>query len=485
MSSKKKNDYLSSIQKMNDTTKIYILIGIIFTILFGLIGYIVYTNMSSNQTTTSYLSIIENMDENTVSLIIGAFTIIVIIFYIWHIIYMNGLQKSECNKMNSLYPSVDGNLRPIRDSDADCRGKLFDYYIKTAYNACSGGSYKNDYVDICILKAIIKQGVRCLDFEVYSIDDQPVVATSTTDNYRVKETFNSVNFVTVMDTIRNYAFSGGSSPNPTDPILIHLRIKSNNQKMYSKLAEIFRKNTDIMLGPAYSYNSDGKNLGTAPLLSLKNKVILIVDRTNTAFLENEELLEYINLTSNSIFMRAYDYNSIKNNSDISELKEYNKYGMTIVFPDNGSNPSNPDGKLCRENGCQMVAMRYQLSDKNLKENIDFFDRAQYAFAIKPVDLRHLGGEDTRLMPQSKPTSTKNTAPKSESSLSFFGTSFGQTPATTETPEITETTETAETTEKPATTDSTSYFDSGLTSFGSGLTSFGNGLTSFGSSTPEE
>jgi hypothetical protein len=391
--------------------------------------------VSSNQTTSSYLSIIQNMDENTISLIIAGFTTIIIIFYIWHIVYINGLQKSECNYMNSLYPSVDGNLRPITDSDPDCRDRLSDYYIKTAYNACSGGSYNNDYVDICVLKAIIKQGVRCLDFEVYSIDDQPVVATSTTDNYYVKETFNSVKFVTVIDTIRNYAFSGGTCPNPTDPILIHLRIKSNNQNMYSKLAEIFRSNTDIMLGPAYSYDSDGKNLGKVPLLSLKNKVILIVDRTNTAFLENQELLEYVNLTSNSIFMRGYDYNSIKNNSDTNELKEFNKYGMTIVFPNNGSNPSNPDGDICRENGCQMVAMRYQLSDKNLIENNLFFDRAQYAFVLKPVDLRNTGGENMELMPQSKPQLTNNT------------------PSTSET--------------------SPSSFDSGLTSFGSGLTLFGS------------
>ena len=42
---------------------------------------------------------------------------------------------------------------------------LFNY-IKTAYNCCSGGNYKNDYVDLCVLKNILKQGVRGLDFEI-------------------------------------------------------------------------------------------------------------------------------------------------------------------------------------------------------------------------------------------------------------------------------------------------------------------------------
>jgi hypothetical protein len=157
--------------------------------------------------------------------------------------------------------------------------------------------------------------------------------------------------------------------------------------MYSKLADIFESNNDIMLGPAYSYESAGKNLGNVPLLSLKNKVILIVDKTNNAFLENKDFLEYVNLTSNSIFMREYDFNDIKNNDDINELTTFNKGGMTIVVPNKGPNPDNPDGKLCRESGCQMVAMRYQYSDENLKEDILFFDRASYAFALKPKELR--------------------------------------------------------------------------------------------------
>ena len=40
----------------------------------------------------------------------------------------------------------------------------------------------------------------------------------------------------IEDTINNYAFAGGTCPNPTDPLIIHLRIKSNNQDVYKKLA---------------------------------------------------------------------------------------------------------------------------------------------------------------------------------------------------------------------------------------------------------
>lgn len=331
---------------------------------------------------------LKNMDENFQVYMIITFTFIILIIFIGYMIYLNRLENSECNYMNNLYSSVDGNLKPISSNDPDCSGNLYDYYIKTAYNACSGGSYKNDYVDICNLKAVLKQGVRCLDFEVYSINDQPVVATSTSDSYYVKETFNSLNFSDVMDTIQNYAFSGGTCPNPTDPLFIHLRFKSSNQNMYSNLANIFKSYTSIMLGMNYSYESQGKNLGSTPLLELQNKVGLIVDRSNTAFLENQDLLEYVNLTSNSIFMREYTYYNVKNNPDINELTDYNRRGMTIVLPDGGSNPANPSGMLCRAAGCQMVAIRYQYVDNFLMENALFFDRAGYAFALKPYDLRY-------------------------------------------------------------------------------------------------
>jgi hypothetical protein len=337
---------------------------------------------------TDFLNVLKSYDEDFQIYLILIFILLITIIYVFYMIYLSTLKNRECNHMNSLYPSVNGYIRPISSNDPDCSGNLQDYYIKTAYNCCNGGSYKNDFVDICNLKAAIKQGIRCLDFEIYSIEDKPVVSSSTTDDYYIKETFNYVDFANVMDTLRNYAFVGGMCPNPTDPLLIHLRFKSNNQKMYSNLANIFKSNTDIMLGKNYSYEAQGKNLSNLKLLSMINKIILIVDRSNTSFLDNTELLEFINLTSSSVFMRKYNYYNVKNNPDMNELIEFNRRGMTIVLPDKGNNPSNPSGIVSRANGCQMVAMRYQYVDNNLMENNLFFDRTSYAFSLKPEALRY-------------------------------------------------------------------------------------------------
>jgi hypothetical protein len=331
---------------------------------------------------------LNNMNDDFISYLILALISVLLIVFVSYIVYMRGLKSRECNFMDTLYPSLNGYIRPLNPNDSDCSGALCDYYIKSAFNACSGGSYKNDFVDLCNLKSILKEGVRGLDFQIYSINNDPVVSTSTVDDYYIKETFNHVKFADVMNTIRNYAFASGSAPNPTDPIIIHLRFMSKNQKMYSNLAKIFESNSDIMLGKEYSYEYSGKNLGSVPLLNFRNKIVLIVDKTNNSYMENEDLMEYINMTSSCIFMRKYEYYDVKNNPDINELQEYNKKNMSIVIPDKGSNPPNPSGILCREAGCQMVALRYQYVDSFLAENNNFFNNCAYAFCLKPARLRY-------------------------------------------------------------------------------------------------
>ena len=330
----------------------------------------------------------KNMDEEFISSFIWYFIILILILMSFYLYYVLNLNKKECDFMENIYSSLDGNIRSINSNDPDCSGNLNDYYIKTAYNACSGGSLKNDFVNICNLKTILKQGVRGLDFQIFSVDDKPVVSTSTQDSIYIKETYNYVAFSEVMNIIQNYGFSGSTAPNYTDPIIIHLRFNSNNQKMYSNLANILKSYDSLMLGSKYSFENDGLNLGRSPLLTFMNKIILIVDKTNNSFMQNQDFLEYVNLTSNSVFMRAISYNNIINNPDVNELMIYNQTNMTIVLPDNTINPGNPSGILCRTYGCQMVAMRYQYIDNFLEENAVLFDGAGYAFVLKPANLRY-------------------------------------------------------------------------------------------------
>jgi hypothetical protein len=330
-----------------------------------------------------------NLKENTISLFILFVIVIIIILAICYYLYIKNLYSSECKFMTNIYGTLNNKIKSIDIKYKTFNNNLLDYYIKTAYNCCSGGNYKNDYVNTCNLINVLKQGCRGLDFEIYSIDDNPVVATSTSKNYYVKETYNYVKFSEVMHILSNYAFSQSTSPNCTDPIIIHLRISSNNQKMFSKFAHLFESYNNLLLGKTYSYENQGKNIGNIPILNLKGKIIIMVDKTNTSFLDNRAFLEYVNITSNSIFMRALHYYDIKNTPDITELQNYNKQNMTIAMPDIGSNPQNPSGIVVRETGCQLIAMRYQYIDQYIEENIAFFNENGFAFVLKPERLRYI------------------------------------------------------------------------------------------------
>jgi hypothetical protein len=337
---------------------------------------------------TKILSSVSQLKDSTTVVLYTVITIMIILISILAYFYYTGKRSKNCKTMDAIYGELNGKIRSIDDSE-QFNYTLKDYYIKTAYNCCSGGNYKNDYVGLCVMKDLLKQGVRGLDFEIFSIDNQPVIATSTSDNYYVKETFNYINFVDAMNVIRDYAFSTSTAPNSTDPIIIHLRIKSTNQQMYKNFAELLGHYDNILLNMNYDSEHYGKNFGDVKIKELSKKVIIIVDRSNTAFLECPEFYKFVNITSNSVFMRALHYYDIKYTPDMNELIDFNKQNMTIGMPDKGANPENPSSIVMREMGVQFLAMRYQSIDTNIEENDIFFDNNGYAFVLKPENLRYV------------------------------------------------------------------------------------------------
>ena len=68
---------------------------------------------------------------------------------------------------------------------------LLNYKIKTAYNCCAINNFKNSWVSECALINCINAGARCLDFEIYSVNDSPVIGFSSREiNLNMKESFN-------------------------------------------------------------------------------------------------------------------------------------------------------------------------------------------------------------------------------------------------------------------------------------------------------
>lgn len=344
--------------------------------------------MDATETAKNVMKSLTQLKESTAVVLIGVITFIIILIALLYYFYYSRLRSKNCSSMDSLYGDLNGKIKSIDSSD-QFNYTFKDYYIKSAYNCCSGGNYKNDYVDLCVMKDLLKQGVRGLDFEIFSINDQPVIATSTSDSYYVKETFNYINFVDAMNVIRDYAFATSTAPNALDPIIIHLRIKSTNQTMYQNFAKLLENYDSILLSKDYDSEYYGKNFGNVELKKLMGKVVIIVDRSNTSFLECPEFYKFINMTSNSVFMRALHYYDIKYSPDMNELIEFNKQNMTIGMPDKGSNPENPSPVVMREMGVQLLGMRYQKIDTNIEVNDIFFDENGYAFVLKPENLRYI------------------------------------------------------------------------------------------------
>ena len=343
---------------------------------------------SQEKTINNAIKSITEMKESTAVFLLIVVTLMIILIAFLYYFYYSRLRSKECSTMGTIYGDLNGKIKSI-DSSEQFNYTFKDYYIKTAYNCCSGGNYKNDYVDTCILKYILKQGIRGLDFEIFSINDKPVVATSTRNSYYVKETFNYINFSDIMNIIRDYAFSTSTAPNALDPIIIHLRIKSTNQEMYKNFAKLLEGYDSLLMSKDYDSEYYGKNFGNVELQKLMGKIVIIVDRSNTSFLECPEFYKFINMTSNSVFMRALHYYDIKYSPDLNELIEFNKQNMTIGMPDKGSNPENPSSVVMRETGCQLLGMRYQYIDVNVEENDIFFDENGYAFVLKPEHLRYV------------------------------------------------------------------------------------------------
>ena len=343
---------------------------------------------SQDKAINNAIKSVTEMKDSTAVFYLVAITLMIILIAFLYYFYYSFLRSKECSTMNSIYGDLNGKIRSM-DNSEQFNYTFKDYYIKTAYNCCSGGNYRNDYVDTCILKALLKQGVRGLDFEIFSIEDKPVVATSTSDSYYIKETFNYVDFGDVMKIIRDYAFSTATAPNALDPIIIHLRIKSNNQEMYKNFAKLLEGFDSLLMSKDYDSEYYGQNFGNVEIQKLMGKIVIIVDRSNTSFLECPEFYKFINMTSNSVFMRSLHYYDIKYTPDLNELINFNKQNMTIGMPDKGANPENPSSVVMRETGCQLLGMRYQYIDVNIEENDIFFDENGYAFVLKPEPLRYI------------------------------------------------------------------------------------------------
>jgi len=318
--------------------------------------------------------------------IVALLVLIVVIFWLLNKLSLPG---QNCATIAHNY-SEPAKLATISAGSPEFSHNLRDYYVSTAYDVCTSGQYKNDYVNLCALKAAISQGVRCLDLAIYTVHDEPVVAASSLSEYTVKETYNSLPLGEVLRTIDTHAFSGGLCPNSGDPLLIHIRLMTRIPGTCNKIATQLQDGLGHrLLSAKFSYQDRGRNLGLVPLVDLRNKVVIIIDQSNSAFIDTN-LEEYVNLASNAPFMRILRYtDGILQSGDQDELLEYNRRNMTIVLPDRAIGVKNYPVAEGQALGCQMCALAYQQKDAQVQYDLSFFETRGSAFALKPEAQRHI------------------------------------------------------------------------------------------------
>lgn len=370
------------------------------------------------------------MDQKMIGIFVftGIFFIIIIIIllinkYSYNATVVNNNKIKELTYQNIKYnkdmtiikdPSCEIiELSHENDNTAEKKGlyKIRDYFVLSSYNSCNTSTeLQHNTISLNALKYVISQGARFLDFEIYSLENKPIVSTSNNpDNYYMFQSSNYVNFNDVFETIINNAFNISTCPNPSDPLFVHLRVKSNNDKMLNNLATIiqtYEGSTNYILGTKYSFekitcqpittdsnenisiNCNSNNITEEPLYYFQNKIIIVLDRSNTTALDCANLMEYVNLTSNSLYCRLINNFTMINSQDQQELLEFNKRTVTIVTPDVGTNKNNPDINKSKLLGIQFNANNFYQKDNSLNNSINMFNNNGCAFILKPAEMRY-------------------------------------------------------------------------------------------------
>ena len=345
-----------------------------------------------------------------------SFVIVILLWVITYITAKLNLDGVNCAAISKSNPNLT-QITPLSNklSMPDYAGKnLRDFYIKTAYNCCASGDFKSDYVSMCALYNVIAQGCRCLDFEIYCLNDTPVIAVSSIDQIGVKQSYNFLNASDVFIAINNYAFNGnvlpsliaGSPdkpqrfcPNPTDPLFLHFRLKTNNVGVVNQLAALIAQTFESKLLPIqFMREANGKNMTKTPIKDLvddvNGKVVIMVEKSSTTgsmpiLYQSANMWELTNITTNSVFIYEKRFSDIKNTNAPNDVVNFNRQNMTIVLPDLNENNTNYIYVVPRLLGCQFIAMNFQNTDQNLISYNKFFDDSKSAFVPRPADLLYV------------------------------------------------------------------------------------------------
>jgi len=386
------------------------------------------------------MSVKENMIQNkkfVVECVLGVFCIVLLVgsmLFGWlgnrKMLNAANLQKTNLDSYNNAenftnrvegFSGITSKIRPInlmKGSNHDsfnkdkvkqvCKNKipsvpyyLRDYHVMSSYNSCCSGEFQSNTVTLDALKNVIKQGVRLLDFEIFSLKNKPIVAVSDTEETYLKKSINHLELYDVLNTINNDCFKQSSCPNPKDPLFIHLRIKTKNRNIYDKIHSIMKENKSFyrkLLDDKYKKNGEITNakIREATLEDLINhsrgegKIVIICSDPNFKYEGTSFENDCMHIGNNNPLVSFLPDDKIINSFSPPTLTDSNKKNLSITYPNlnTGSVAENSKGSLHFKYGCQFICMNFWKFTDELQAYIKKFNTAGTAFILKDPSLRY-------------------------------------------------------------------------------------------------
>lgn len=330
--------------------------------------------------------------------------IIILTFYILYRLLVNRWKiqgehlKTSIPEAMTLKESFTSKIQIQNTKNAEL--PLTQYCVKASFHSAYNAA--TNKIDLDLLSQIVKRGVRFLDFEVYSFQGEAVVGycSKLNPDANTIESSNDPDDVNTRLTTIFKKINMEKPPELTDPLFIHLRIKSSLPALYSKVAQAI---DGAFTGVLYSNPSEGQNGKwldvKKPLSTYRGKTIIVIDKINTtagytdyADCKNSvekctNLNTFVNLeTGSDSCLSTTNTTVLQSRTKTLHIKDDNttveidgevpaKWAISMPNPIDTSNPDIVD--MIKNHGVPVVLYRFDQDDANLAKYENLFSDSSY------------------------------------------------------------------------------------------------------------
>lgn len=238
---------------------------------------------------------------------------------------------------------------------------------------------KNDYVDLCALKNCYRAGVRVLDFQIFSLNNNPVISASTVNQNEYKELYNYLSFTETMKHIQYTFLNSASHPNNNQVLFLNFRVNSNHLDIYNQMAKIL---IDTFSGGSEILLTIQKDLNQFTLNELKNKIIIMVDLNASPKMKDSFIKTDLSKLTLVTFGNGFKYHSLHEN----EASLQSGVELSTIYPNKTAFSNNYDynDKGIR-NQFNFIFMNFQKKDSYLKKYLTYFtDSSSFQHEYEPI-----------------------------------------------------------------------------------------------------